>query len=79
MRVMFYRAMQLLCCVACLASFVWFCLVMYDMSCGRPPAYWPLRAGIALAACIGLLKLEEICCEEVDYENEKSKGGDLPL
>jgi len=79
MRVILYRVAQILCDLACIPLLVYADVVLFDMSCGRPPTYWPLRAGIALAAVIGFLKLEEICCEEADYENEKLKGGDLPL
>jgi len=73
MKAILYQIAQICCAAACLASFVWFCLVMYDMSCGRPPTYWLLRAGIALAACIGLMKLEEICCEEAEYAEQQKE------
>lgn len=76
MRVILYQAVQIICDIACLPLFVYADLVLYDMSCGRPPTYWPLRAGIALAAMIGLLKLESIFDEEAEYESEKSGSGD---
>jgi len=73
MRAILYQAAQILCDIACLVFLVHFCLVLFDLSCGRPPTFWPLRAGIALAACIDLLKLEEICEEETEYAERQDE------